>query len=70
MREMDLILGGFMDTHGDRLDEAEIAAFETLLDRRDQDLYAWIAQRPDAEPADATKDEQALIASIQTHLPA
>jgi antitoxin CptB len=41
-REIDLILGGFADRHGESLTEAELAAFEGLLNANDQDVYAWI----------------------------
>ena len=52
-REIDLILGGFVDRHGPTLDAAALAAFERLLQARDQDLYAWIVG---AEPVPPEHD--------------
>ena len=42
MKETDLLLGRFADAHVDDLDEAEVAAFEALLETPDQDIFAWI----------------------------
>lgn len=53
-REIDLILGGFADRHAQSLDEAELLAFEALLEARDQDVYAWIVGEADPPPAHAT----------------
>jgi antitoxin CptB len=44
-READLILGPFADKHVSSFGEAELDAFERLLDVPDQDLYAWIVER-------------------------
>ncbi|MFN3514513.1 MAG: succinate dehydrogenase assembly factor 2 [Phenylobacterium sp.] len=44
-READLILGPFADTHADAMSSEELAAFETLLEQPDQDLYEWIVER-------------------------
>lgn len=41
-REMDLMLGRFADSEIGRLEEAEIAAFEKLLDAPEPDIYHWI----------------------------
>ena len=41
-READLILGPFADKHVPAMSEAELDAFERLLDQPDQDLYGWI----------------------------
>ncbi|HTX51082.1 MAG TPA: succinate dehydrogenase assembly factor 2 [Caulobacteraceae bacterium] len=41
-READLILGPFADTHASDFTEAEISAFEALLDQPDHDVYGWI----------------------------
>ncbi|MYZ47314.1 succinate dehydrogenase assembly factor 2 [Propylenella binzhouense] len=49
-REMDLILGRFADARIGRLDEAELAEFEMILDLPDNALLAWIMG---AEPAPA-----------------
>ncbi len=41
-READLILGPFADKHCAELSEAELTAFEALLQQDDQDVYGWI----------------------------
>jgi antitoxin CptB len=42
MKEMDLVLGPFADTHLAGLSEVDLAAYEALLAENDQDLMAWI----------------------------
>lgn len=52
MKETDLLLGRFADTHVEGLDAAGIAAFEALLETPDQVILAWIVGGepvPDAE---------------------
>jgi antitoxin CptB len=49
MREVDLITGRFADAHIATLSEAEINAFERLMDVPEPDLLAWVmgsAQTP------------------------
>ena len=41
-KEMDLILGGFAEAEADRLSDADVEAFEQLLNESDPDLYSWI----------------------------
>ncbi|MBS7698904.1 MULTISPECIES: succinate dehydrogenase assembly factor 2 [unclassified Chelatococcus] len=41
MREMDLIFGRFADARLAELDEADLAAFEALLDEQDKDIFSW-----------------------------
>ncbi|MGE3304181.1 MAG: succinate dehydrogenase assembly factor 2 [Hyphomonadaceae bacterium] len=48
--EIDLILGKFADEHVDKLNDAELAEFERLLDAPDADVYGWIVA---AEPPPA-----------------
>ncbi|MDX2232908.1 MAG: succinate dehydrogenase assembly factor 2 [Hyphomonadaceae bacterium] len=62
-REIDLILGGFVDAHGDELDAAGVDAFERLLEQRDLDVYDWIVGR---SPAPAEFDTP-LLARLQRH---
>ncbi len=64
MREMDLILGGFINAHGETLDARRLDSFEALLARRDQDLYAWISGRGLESFTGATEDETALLSEI------
>lgn len=47
-KEMDLVLGGFVDRHAEALSEADLDALETLMEEPDQDLYRWVSG---AEPA-------------------
>ena len=41
-KENDILLGGFAAIHVKDLSEAQLAAFEALLDESDNDLYNWI----------------------------
>lgn len=68
MKEMDLILGDFVDAHGASLGAAELDRLELLMERNDQELYLWLA-RPDLHaPADATSDEVAIVDRIRASL--
>lgn len=53
IREMDLILGPFADAELAGLADAELEAYERLLEEPDWDLYAWVsgAAEPPAEHA-------------------
>ncbi|WP_163272665.1 succinate dehydrogenase assembly factor 2 [Chelativorans alearense] len=42
MREMDLVLGGFADRHIGALSDAELEAFEALLEVPDNTLLTWV----------------------------
>ncbi|MBY8975642.1 succinate dehydrogenase assembly factor 2 [Rhodobacteraceae bacterium NNCM2] len=42
-KEMDLILGGYVDSEGASLDEATIAALEAVMEENDNDLYQWVS---------------------------
>lgn len=42
-REMDLVLGRFVDAHLATLTEAEIETLEALMEAPDPELYLWIA---------------------------
>lgn len=64
MREMDLILGRFIDAEGATLSADELTAFEALLARRDQDLYDWVSGRMPKAPENATSGELTLIARL------
>lgn len=65
MREMDLILGGFIDQHGSSLTIEQLDAFELLLAHRDQDLYDWVSERKPVSADAITTSERALIALIR-----
>ncbi len=45
MKEVDLILGPFVDAHLDGLDDAALDALEVLLSAPDNDLYDWLCER-------------------------
>ncbi|MHA3978585.1 succinate dehydrogenase assembly factor 2 [Halovulum sp. GXIMD14794] len=46
-KEMDLILGPYADARLPAMSEAELLAYEAMLNENDQDLYAWITgQQP------------------------
>jgi antitoxin CptB len=53
MREMDLILGGFVDARIETLDAKELAQFEALLDADDDLAFRWFcgAEEPPSEHA-------------------
>ena len=42
LREVDLILGRFADSHIEELDEASLSEFENLMDVPDGELLAWL----------------------------
>ena len=44
-KELDIILGSFADQHLAGMSEAELDAFEHLMDVPEPDLYNWIAGR-------------------------
>ena len=47
MREMDLIMGRFVESCIGTLSEAELEALERMSELPDSDLYAWLAgERP------------------------
>ncbi|MHA1188884.1 MAG: FAD assembly factor SdhE [Alphaproteobacteria bacterium] len=41
-RELDLLLGGYADRHIATMKDADLAAFETLMDVPDTQLYDWL----------------------------
>ena len=41
VKEADLMIGGFFDTHGAGFSEAEIDWFEAFLEEQDVDIMAW-----------------------------
>ena len=67
MREMDLILGGFIDRHGSGLSAERLDAFELLLAQRDQDLYDWISERKLVSKDELSAAEIALIDEIRAN---
>ncbi len=50
IKEMDLILGGYVTREIDRLSDADIVELEAIMDIPDQDMLAW-ATRQQPVPA-------------------
>ncbi len=59
-REMDLLLGGYVDAAAEGLDAAGLDALEALLAEEDPALYAWLSGVD--EPPEA---HRALVAAIR-----
>ena len=52
MRELDQLLGWYLDTRYPGAGEAAKAAFSTLLDQPDPELWDWLSGRSVAEAAE------------------
>ncbi|MDZ7736370.1 MAG: succinate dehydrogenase assembly factor 2 [Gammaproteobacteria bacterium] len=50
MREMDLLLGGWLDEHYSRASPELQQAFSTILEELDQDILDWVMQRRPCPP--------------------
>lgn len=64
IREMDLLLGGYVERHIAHMDEAALDVLETIIDIPDHTLLAW-ATRLETVPANAP----ALLRAILNHRP-
>ena len=42
LKETDLLLGTFADRHLSQFGEAELDAYEALLEENDPDVFAWV----------------------------
>ena len=51
LREVDLILGRFADSHIEQLTEAELSEFEGLMDIPDGELLVWLTGEADVPAA-------------------
>lgn len=47
-KEMDIILGSFVDAHLGGMDDAALDLLDALMEENDQDLYQWVSGQ--AEP--------------------
>ncbi len=56
-REMDLMLGPFVDAHMEGLEGPELDRLEALIDEDDTDLLTWVMNY---EPAPACADTELL----------
>lgn len=65
IKEMDLILGGFVTRHLDSFSMAEILELERIMDIPDQELLAW-ATRQAGIPA---AYDSPLLARMLSHAP-
>jgi len=50
IREMDLVLGRFADTHIAKLSDAELDEYERWLEVADQKIYSWVNGAAAAPP--------------------
>ena len=66
-REMDLILGRFVDSCIGELDGEQLAALGILFDWPDPDLFAWIMGQADVPPV---ADTPILKRIVAFHFPA
>lgn len=60
-RELDALLGGWLNTHAGNADETALAAFGALLDQPDPALWDWLIGH--AQPPRA--DWRAIVAQIR-----
>ena len=49
MREMDILIGGFVDARLDGLNAAEISDLERLMDVEDQKAFSWLCGTEEPE---------------------
>lgn len=62
-RELDALLGGWLERHRASPDDARVAAFDALLGRQDPELWDWLMGH--AEPP--REDWRTIIAEIRHH---
>ena len=65
IKEMDLILGGFVVKNLETFSEAEIADLERIMDIPDQDMLSWATKQADIPPQHAS----ALLTRILAYTP-
>ncbi|PWB82995.1 MAG: succinate dehydrogenase assembly factor 2 [Methylocystaceae bacterium] len=66
MREMDIIMGGFVDAEIDRLDDAELTDLEALLEAPDDEVFGWLSGASPVSPAYDTALFRKIVA-FHTH---
>jgi antitoxin CptB len=66
MREMDILLGAFVDATIDALDSCEIDALERLMDLPDDEVFRWLSG---SEPVPGEQDTPLFrkIAAFHSH---
>jgi len=69
MREMDLILGPFVDAHAEAMPDEELQRLERLMAEEDTDLLSWVMGQAEP-PAGIDRDMlERLIAFRATNSP-
>jgi antitoxin CptB len=66
-REMDLVLGRFVDAELARLTDHEIAELEALMEVPDPELYLWVAGTADVPANYDTAVFRKIVAFHQGH---
>ncbi len=62
MREVDLLLGEFADAEVPAMDEANLSAFEALLDLPDPEILSWLTGEANVPAEHDTAFVRQLIA--------
>lgn len=62
-RELDALLGGWLERHAAGDDSNALQAFDALLDRQDPEIWDWLMGH--AEPP--RTDWRAIVAEIRQH---
>lgn len=62
-RELDALLGGWLDRHGGSMDGDLAASFDSLLDQQDPELWDWLLGHAPA-PRD---DWRAIVNDVRQH---
>ena len=65
IKEMDLILGGFVVMHLDAFSEGDIADLERIMEIPDQEMLSWATRQGDVPPEHASP----LLTRILAHTP-
>ena len=61
-RELDALLGGWLDAQGAQAEDSALASFDELLDQPDPQIWDWL--RGNAQPPRA--DWQEIVDAIRT----
>ena len=64
MKELDVLLGRFVERHLDSLSDAHLDRYESLIECPDPDIYLWILGRG-APPAVHDTDVMTLLRDVR-----